>query len=225
MRQSSRDETLIHSYLDMRRIIGILAITLPVILVAGGFNQVGAVIQGSLSSYYYTNMRDFLVGMLFTVALFLISYKGYELVDDVVTNLSGLFALGIIAFPTSMFSNRVVRVGVFLTPDNVSQYIHLAFSILFLLSLAFNSIYLFTRHGGAPSREKKMRNLVYVVSGIVMLSCIAGMVVYIAFFSHTPLSKGRPVLVFETIALMSFGVSWLVKGNTLFRDKQLSALR
>jgi hypothetical protein len=165
------------------------------------------------------------VGMLFTVALFLISYKGYELIDDVVTNLSGVFALGIIAFPTSMFSGHVVRVGLFLVPDNVSEYIHFVFSVLFLLSLAFNSMFLFTRHGGAPSREKRTRNLVYIVSGVVMLACIAGMIIYIAFFSHTPLSRERPVLVFETIALMSFGVSWLVKGNTLFRDKQLEALR
>ncbi len=225
MKQSHRNEALINSYLALRRIIGVLAIGLPVIMVAGGFIQHGAVIQGSLSSYYYTNMRDFLVGMLSGVALFLISYKGYELIDDVVTNLSGVFALGIIAFPASMFSGHVIRVGVFLTPDNVSQYIHLAFSILFLLSLAFNSIFLFTRHGGSPSREKKKRNKVYVVCGLLMLSSIIGMVVYIAFYSHTPLAKGRPVLVFETIALMSFGVSWLIKGHTLFRDKQLSSLR
>ncbi len=225
MRKSGTDEMLIYSYLDMRRIIGILAIALPVILVGGGFIQNRTAIEGSLSSYYYTNMRDFFVGMLFTVALFLISYKGYELIDDVVTNLSGFFALGIIAFPTSMFSGGVVRVGVFLTPDNVSKYIHLVFSVLFLLSLALNSIFLFTKHGGAPSREKKLRNLVYIISGIVMLSCITGMVIYIAFFSHTSLAKMRPVLVFETVALVSFGVSWLVKGNTLFRDKQLESIR
>ncbi len=224
MRLSGRDEPLIHSYLDMRRIIGILAIALPVILVAGGFLLNGSPVQGSLSGYYYTNMRDFFVGMLFAVALFLISYKGYELIDDIVTNLSGFFALGIIAFPTSAFSGRVVRVGIFLTPDSISQYIHLAFSILFLLSLAFNSIVLFPRHGGAPSREKRLRNSVYVVSGIVMIICIVGMVVYIAFLSHTSLWKDRPVLVFETVALMSFGISWLVKGNTLFRDKQLASL-
>ena len=225
LKHPGRSESLIYSYLAMRRIIGVLAILLPVIIVTGGFMQKGFVVQGSLSSYYYTNMRDFFVGMLFSVALFLISYKGYELIDDVVTNLSGLFALGIIAFPTSKFSGHVVKVGIFLTPDNVSQYIHLAFSIAFLLSLAFNSMFLFTRHGGEPSMEKKTRNVIYVVSGWLMLVCIVGMVAYIAFYSHTALAKWRPVLMFETVALISFGISWLVKGNTLFRDKQLSAIR
>ncbi len=225
MRLIDREASLIHSYLLMRRMIGILAMALPVILIAGGFLEGGFVVQGSLSAYYYTNMRDFLVGMLFSVAIFLISYKGYELIDDVVTNLSGFFALGIIAFPTSMFTGEVVRVGVFQIQDNISQYYHLVFSVLFLLSLSFNSMFLFTRHGGSPSREKKIRNGVYVASGLIMLSCVAGMIVYIAFYSHTPLAKERPVLVFETIALISFGVSWLVKGHTIFRDKQLSSLR
>lgn len=225
MKLTGTNGALIHSYLDMRRIIGILAIALPVVLIAGGLLGGGTAVQGSLSSYYYTNMRDFFVGMLFTVALFLISYKGYEAVDDVVTNLSGLFALGIVAFPTSMFSGHIVRVGVFLVPDNISQYVHLAFSVLFLLSLAFNSMFLFTRHGGAPSREKRIRNRIYTVSGVIMVICIAGMVTYIAFFSHTRLASARPVLVFESIALASFGVSWLIKGNALFRDEELSALR
>jgi len=219
MKSSKRDIALIHSYLSMRRMVGILAIGLPFIIVLGGLVETGSIIQGSLSSYYYTNMRDFLVGLIFAVAIFLISYKGYELIDDIVTNLSGVFALGIIAYPTSMFSNQVVRVGVFQTPDDVSQYIHLVFSILFLLSLAFNSIFLFTRHSGNPSREKKKRNKIYASCGIVMVLSVIGMVTYIVFYSHTFLAKGRPVLIFETIALISFGVSWLVKGHTLFRDK------
>ncbi len=225
MKHSNRSESLIHSYLAMRRIVGVLAILLPVIMVAGGFIQKGSTVEGSISSYYYTNMRDFFVGMLSGVALFLISYKGYELIDDIVTNLSGIFALGIIAFPTSKFAGHVVRVGIFLTPDNISQYIHLAFSIAFLFLLAFNSLFLFTRHGGAPSREKKTRNFIYRTSGWIMIACIVGMVLYIAFLSHSALAKWRPVLVFETVSLISFGISWLVKGNTLFKDKRLAAAK
>lgn len=220
MKPTSRNASLIFSYLAMRRIIGLLAIGLPFIIVLGGTIQSGFVIQGSLSSYYYTNMRDFLVGLLFGVSVFLISYKGYELIDDIITNLSGLFALGIIAFPTSTFSGRVVRVGVFLVPDNISQYLHLVFSTLFLLSLAFNSIFLFTRHAGVLSREKRKRNMVYVVCGVLMVLSIISMILYVAFFTRTSFAKGYPVLVFESISLISFGVSWLVKGQTLFKDKR-----
>ncbi len=220
MKRMTRSTELIMSYLTMRRMIGVLGLGLPVIVVLGGFIQSGFTIQASISSYYFTNMHDFFVGILCSVSLFLISYKGYEIVDDIITNMSGVFALGIIAFPTSMFSGHIVRVGIFLTPDNISQYIHLAFATLFFVSLSFNSIFLFTRHGGAPSLEKKIRNTVYIVCGVVILFSVVCMIVYIAFFRNTWVSELYPVFVFETISTMSFGVSWLVKGNTLFRDRR-----
>ncbi len=217
---ANRDTSLIISYLAMRRMIGILGIGLPFIVILGSSIQGRFILQGSISGYYYTNVRDFFVGLLCGVSLFLISYKGYEKIDNIVTKLSGLFALGIVAFPTSMFSGKVVKVGIFLIPDDISQYLHLVFSIMFLLLLSFNSIFLFTKHGGHPSREKKMRNIVYIVCGIVMLSSVICMIVYIAFLTNTFLSKVYPVLIFESISLISFGISWLVKGHTLFKDKR-----
>jgi hypothetical protein len=204
----------------MRRLIGILGIALPIIIVFGGFIQSGFVIQGSLSGYYYTNMHDFFVGLLCGVSLFLLSYKGYEKIDDFVANMSGIFALGIIIFPTSMYCGKVVKVGMFLSDDNISEYIHLTFGALFFLSLSFNSMYLFTkREPRGPSKEKKRRNIIYRFCGFVMILTILCMIIYTLFLRDTPLSKIYPVLILESIALVAFGISWLVKGNTLFKDK------
>lgn len=205
----------------MRRLIGVLGIALPFIVVVGGFLQNGLVIQGSLSGYYYTNMHDFFVGLLCGVSLFLLSYKGYEKIDDVVANLSGIFALGIIIFPTSMFCGIVVKVGMFLIDDNISEYIHLTFSALFFLSLAFNSMFLFTkREPGGYSKEKKRRNFIYRLCGIVMIMAILCIIFYTLFLRDTPIARIYPVLILESIALVAFGISWLVKGNTLFKDKK-----
>ncbi len=222
MKQTTKETNLIISYLTMRRMIGVLGMGLPFIVILGNSSHGESLLLGSISSYYYTNVRDFFVGVLCGVALFLISYKGYEPIDNFVTKSSGGLLLGVVAFPTSMFSGTVVRVGIFLIPDNVSQYLHLIFSILFLLLLSFNSLFLFTRHGGHPSREKKIRNIVYRVCGVVMLSSVVLMVAYIAFLTNTLLSRFYPVLILESISLVSFGVSWLVKGHTLFRDKIVS---
>jgi hypothetical protein len=220
IKASTRNMSLIISYLGMRRIIGFLGIGLPVIVVLGGYIQNGVVIQGSISGYYYTNMRDFYVGLLFSVSLFLLSYKGYERIDDIVGNMSGIFAMGAVIFPTSMFSGKVVKVGIFLIDDNISEYLHLIFAALFFLSLAFNSLFLFTRHEGFMlSREKKKRNVVYIICGLVMLISMLCTTAYTLLLRDTVLSKMNPVLVLETISLFSFGISWLVKGNTLFRDK------
>ena len=204
----------------MRRLIGILGISLPTVLVLGGFLQSGFEIQGSISGYYYTNMRDFFVGLLCVVSLFLMSYKGYEKIDDIIGNLSGIFALGLVVFPTSMYSGQVEKVGVFLINDNISEYIHLTFGALFFLSLSFNSMFLFTkRDPGFFSRQKKRRNLIYHICGIVMILGILFTTIYTLFFRGTYISKIYPVLIFESISLLAFGISWLVKGNTLFKDK------
>jgi hypothetical protein len=207
----------------MRRMIGILGILLPFIVVLGSSINGKIMILDSLSSYYYTNVRDFFVGLLFGVSLFLISYKGYETIDNVITNLSGIFALGIVAFPTLPFSSKVARVGIFLVPKDISQYLHVTFSVLFLLSLAFNSLFLFTRHSEHLSREKKIRNTIYNACGILIIISVICIVLYIEFLTKTFLSRYYPVLTFESIALISFGVSWLVKGNTLFKDRTAPA--
>ncbi len=217
----SQNKNLIISYLAMRRLIGILGIALPIIVVAGGFIQDGTAIQGSISGYYYTNMHDFFIGILCGVTLFLLSYKGYKKIDDIIGNMSGVFALGMMIFPTSMFSGKVVKVGMFLINDNISEYIHLAFGALFFLSLSFNSIFLFTKRGpGVLSKEKKRRNIIYRICGIVMIMAIVCISIYMIFLRNTSISKINPVLILESIALIAFGISWLVKGNTLFLDKK-----
>jgi hypothetical protein len=204
----------------MRRLIGILGIALPIIVVLGGFIQNGFVIQGSISSYYYTNMRDYFVGLLCGVSLFLISYKGYEKIDDIIGTLSGIFALGIVIFPISIYSGEIVKVGMLLIDDNISGYIHFTSGTLFFLLLSFNSIFLFTKsESGFLTKEKRRRNTIYRICGIVMIFTILCIIIYMAFLRDTFISKTYPVLIFESIALLAFGVSWLVKGHTLFKDK------
>jgi hypothetical protein len=217
----NQNKNLIISYLAMRRLIGVLGIAMPIILVIGGFIQDGFVIQGSISGYYYTNMRDFFIGLLCGVSLFLISYKGYERIDDIVGNMSGVFALGTMIFPTSTFSGNIVKVGMFLVDDNISEYIHLTFGALFFLSLSFNSIFLFTKSDpGVLSKEKKRRNMIYRICGTIMFFSIVCITIYTIYLRDTVIAKAYPVLILESIALVAFGISWLVKGNTLFQDKK-----
>ena len=105
---TNREKSLIISYLALRRTIGILGISLPFIVIIGGLTQGEPGLQGSISGYYYTNMRDLFVGILSGVALFLLSYRGYEEIDDIVANMGGVFALGMVLFPTAMYSDKAV---------------------------------------------------------------------------------------------------------------------
>lgn len=50
---TNRRQSLIVSYLTMRRLIGVIGIALPIIIVLGGFIQNEFVILDSISNYYY----------------------------------------------------------------------------------------------------------------------------------------------------------------------------
>jgi uncharacterized membrane protein len=69
-------------------------------------------------------------------------------------------------------------------------------------------------------KEKKRRNVIYRCCGIVMILSLACITIYTFFFRGTSIAAINPVLILESVALFSFGVSWLVKGHTLFRDRR-----
>lgn len=227
MRASDR---LRSSYLGIRTAIGVLGIALPVLVSLLGFLELGPAFKGSISAYYYTNARDVLVAVLATIAIFLLSYRGYGRIDDAATNASGLFALGILAFPTYRSDRYVDRVGLFLLNDRVSDIVHTSFAAAFFLSLAFISIFLFTRSRETGSSvAKRRRNRLYRACGAVMVAAILLIVAFLVFLQRSPLARFKPVLVLESVALFAFGTSWLVKGKAFIprarRDRRFSLER
>jgi len=194
------------SYIELRKIIGIIGFFFPFILMIGGFISEGSFkIQPSLSDYYYTGMRNFLVGFMVALALFLYTYR-YGKLDNIAGNLAGLFAVCIAFFPTSD------------TPSLVST-IHFVSSGLLFLVLAYFSLFIFTLTDESipPTPEKLFRNKIYRICGIIMLSVLTILIVY--FFAGIDWSAYSFVLWMETVGFVSFGFSWLVKGGMFFTDK------
>ena len=77
------NHTLVISYLTLRKAVGILGIALPFLLAFGGMlldRKYG--VHSSISGYYYTGMRNVLVGTLCAIGTFMMSYRGYERRDD-----------------------------------------------------------------------------------------------------------------------------------------------
>src|SRR5258705_6007339 len=100
-KQDDPNQHLVISYLALRRGVGIIGMSLPVILVIGMlFVKRCHMVQPSISDYYYTRMGNFLVGSLCAVGLFLFSYRGYDRKDMIAGKLAILFAVCIAFFPT-----------------------------------------------------------------------------------------------------------------------------
>lgn len=211
MSNGDDDSKLIYSYWTLRNAVGWIGVSLPFVLMLGVFLIFGGnVIEESISSYYYTGMRDVFVGALCGIALFMFYYYGYSELDNWTGNFAGFFALGVAWFPTT-------ETG----PADLIGKIHFAFAALLFLTLVFFSIFLFTKSkkGVPPTPEKLKRNKIYIICGIIILICIISIPIYKYLIEpNTPISAF--VFWAETIALIAFGVSWLTKGETIFPDKE-----
>ncbi|HEY2721487.1 MAG TPA: hypothetical protein VGI82_07170 [Chitinophagaceae bacterium] len=154
-------------------------------------------------------MGNALVGILCCMSLFLLSYHGYERIDSIVSKLAGIFALGIAFFPTVASEAK----------DDIISTLHYVNAGLFFAMLSYMSVFLFTKSDRHKTNEKKKRNRVCRVCGIIMaisalcipLDSIEGI--------HEKIMFLKPTLIFETIALTSFGISWLTKGEFILPDK------
>lgn len=95
---ADREEEQVISYLHLRLLIGVCGSFLPLACLFYGLLP-GHEVADSVSDFYYTGMRDIFVGILFALAFFLLTYKGYEAKDSIVANLGFFFALGVALFP------------------------------------------------------------------------------------------------------------------------------
>ncbi|MGX9354914.1 hypothetical protein ACS3SW_07055 [Roseobacteraceae bacterium S113] len=103
----------IRSLFRVRMALGLIGFVLPTALILHGQLVMGA-IQPSISHTYHTPMGDFLVGCLFAIGVFLLSYKEFNAKDYLdaapnvifnrywdrwVARLAGLGAIGVALFP------------------------------------------------------------------------------------------------------------------------------
>jgi hypothetical protein len=209
MDQKDMYSNQIYSFLTLRKAVGWIGILIPFTMMIGMFILFdGNVVQKSISNYYYTGMRDVLVGAICAIALFMFFYRGYDKWDDWAGNLAGLSAIGVAWFPTA-------EAG----PNNFIGLIHFISAALFFLTLAVFSLFLFTKKGSNPTPRKRTRNIIYIICGLVIIICLMAIWIYFNLINNDK-EKCNFVFWAETLALIAFGISWLTKGGTLYADKK-----
>jgi len=218
------------SYYTMRRVIGILGITLPLILLAGsslfgGCNET----QRSISVYYHTNMRNIFVGFNCAVALFLFAYRGHDWMDNLAGYLGCIFVLGVGFLPcTISISDQPCLVPASAQNPLVGK-LHNLSALLYFIILIVYSLFLFpkthmdrvTGEKLFMGRQKKKRNLVYYICGSIMTASLLLIIAYMWILDdiYPGLKRLDPVFWLESVVLLSFGLSWLTKGQLFFRDE------
>ena len=215
----NKNKNFIISYLTLRRLIGILGMLLPFACLFGGSIFTNSPVLDSISAYYHSNMRDVLTGLLVGVSLFLLTYKGYESRDMFIAVLSGIAALGIAIFPCESRIEPSTAVGVFQLTHPFAEYFHYGSSVLFFILLSINSYFLFTLGDKTKwTRSKSIRNGIYRACGLVIFGSLITLLILTIILGHALIATVW-TFIFETVMLLAFGISWLVKGETLFADK------
>jgi len=212
------------NYLYLRKVVGWLGTLLPLILLAA--NPIALSIEhsscgwlpNSVSGYYYTPVRNIFVGALVGLSLFLIAYVGANLGDRVITDLAGVFGLGLTFFPTtptvtSPASATCETVAQLSSRQQVIGDVHAVSAVLFLLFLAWMAIR-FTTDSPQRSSEQIVRNRIYWVCAIVILAVVLAAVV--TNFLPVSLRPSFPYLfLYEAVGIFAFGVSWFVDDQML----------
>jgi hypothetical protein len=213
------ESPVVLSYLQLRRIVGFVGLLLPFVLGLGMWAQGQAEVGNSISIYYYTDLRNLFVGSLCTIGVFLIACKGYDRRDEIAGYLAGFCAIGVGLCHTAPDGCPIP-----LTTQILSVFHHVFAAVLFL-TLAYFCLFLFreTDPGGQPTAQKLQRNVVYLVCGIAILGSILA-IVMVSLLNHVDLfvcQYPNPIRIFwfESVAVVSFGVAWLVKGETILKDQ------
>lgn len=201
-----------HSYLFLRRAIGLIGVALPVVLIVGKILLDGGGPLDSISDYYYSGMRNVLVGSMVATGVFLLSYRGYGLLDDITGDVGGIGAIVVAFFPTTPFFGDPSRTA------RLIGRVHLAGAALFFAALVVFCLFLFTRSTGPRTRRKVNRNAVYIASGFTMVVALV-LVGLVETVFHVGVGPPHWVLWLESAAVEAFGVAWLVKGSTILADR------
>lgn len=214
--------------LTLRKIIGVLGMAMPLLLFILLYFDNG--LQHpleSISHYYYTRVSSVFVITISLLAFFLIVYKGKEPIDFYISLFAGVFALLVVLFPTNNITDIcgdiTKKYAVTILPkSDFRMYFHYTAAGLFFLCLSYMSFFLFTKSDKSPSErgpKKRIRNRIYRTCGILTVLAIlilfAGSLKIIPseYFKEYPLTFWM-----ETLAVESFGLAWLIKGETLFKD-------
>ena len=214
------------SYLTLRKSLGILGLLLPVLLwVFNGFE-----LKPSISHFYYTSSSTIFTSFLFAFGLLLFSYRGRiktteTVSDNFLTNIGGLMAIATSFIPTAyctyckdpiIITNELAAfcdgnglTTPFMHNNTTLGMIHLICASLFLILMGYMSFFRFTK--GNTSQQKK---IFYRFCAIVIWASIGALAIIMIF--DLAINENF-VFIGECVALVFFGIAWMVKGKTLQR--------
>lgn len=180
------------------QVIGVIAMLLPFVLIYGApVSSAGSYVLASLSEYYYSPMRNILVGVLCVLGTLLILQVGDNVVDGWLTSLAGASCIGVALFPVhpaGRASGNAQVVGI----------CHDLFILIMFIALGIITI-----RFAASERGDRLARVTHLACGYGIFAFL----VLAEASAFLPANNVPVLLSGETAALTVAGVSWFVRGR------------
>ncbi|MBE2255037.1 MAG: hypothetical protein IAE65_02470 [Ignavibacteria bacterium] len=196
------------SFMNIRRMIGILGIALPIVcliinyaFLAGGVlknsyfvhtqwsdeYQPSIAFKPSISDYYYTPASVLFTGTLITISIFLFCFHEkkdntkndkFPFITDNLMTNIAAVSLLFVALFPTSPKNKISDNIYNFTSSDIIGSIHLFFACIFFISVSILCIVNFRRTGNSKHFGKTKSDKVYLFCGIGMLFTLLAMIVY-----------------------------------------------
>jgi hypothetical protein len=234
------------SWLAVRTIVGVAGASLPLALVVGEalLDDRSTPVRDSISAYYHSSMRDWLVAALCVVGVLLLAYRSAEKESREFrwSLVVGIAVIGVAFVPTErpglgpvaaalvVGDGRTPCVGLLPASDGrllnvqyaltepVAGLVHFLCAGLFIVSLAFlaREFARQEQENGRPRLARFQRGCAWAIV-LAIGWVVLGAVV--STFTATSLDLGpiTPLYAGEVLAVLAFGASWLAAGEAVRR--------
>jgi hypothetical protein len=209
-RKRGRSSHLESSFITQRLGMAVLAAVFPVFFivssVAGRTEW-----QPSISAYYWTLdlERNFFVGALCAMGVFLFLYKGYTLLEDLVLDLAGVCAVGI-AF-AAMVKDGDCGPGGF--------SLHGVFAVVFFACIGFICIFMSRKsleEEHDPERKAAYMRRYWMCAVVMAVAIVAALVLKMLPMEKTQAMCERGWTFWcESFAVWAFAAFWYLKTREL----------
>ena len=195
-----------------RQLIGYLGFLLPfMLLLLSGLRPTPGLPRWdpltSISAYYYSGAVVVFVGVLVALAMFLFTYRGYYgyRADRILGTVAGAAALGVALFPTGAPGD----IG---SPSWWTRWLgilHYVSAVVLFGTFIVFALWLFRKtnvpKGEALPPDKRRRNRIFLACGLIMIGSV--------LWAASALFTGASIFLPEALALWTFSLSWLIKGQ------------
>jgi hypothetical protein len=202
MSESSRGSSdFVISHVLLRKLVGLIGILLPFVLMIGGWASSSASFPESISGYYYTDMRNFLVAGLCALGVLLIAFRGYGSADSLFTGIAGFCVILVALCPTK----PPLGLGRhFTSQQDVVGDLHVVFAAAAFIALGLTALRFAGKHQSNAAIHQACAGMIF---SCVLVACLWSLLPGLAHSSMPPL------FAIEVIAMCASGVSWFISGR------------